>query len=244
MGRMDQKIVLITGGAGGIGSETARAVVAEGGRVVLGDVAVDQARRVAAELGPAALAVALDVTDENHWRAAVASAEEAFGGLHALVNNAGIASYGPLEHLDLAEFNRIIGVNQVGPFLGMKSAIPALRRAGGGSIVNVSSLAGLVGLPQACAYTASKWAVRGMTKTAASELGGDGIRVNSVHPGVIDTPLADAQRELIDAIIPQLPAGRLGRAREIADLVLFLVSDESSYCTGAEFAADGGWSAS
>jgi 3alpha(or 20beta)-hydroxysteroid dehydrogenase len=166
------------------------------------------------------------------------------GRVDILVNSAGVASYAATETLSEAEYRRVVDINQVGTFLGIRAVIPAMRRAGGGSIVNVSSLAGLVGMPQAIAYTASKWAVRGMTKSAAAELGADRIRVNSVHPSVIDTPILGDAQGLIDQIMPQLPLGRIGQAHEVANMILFLASDESSYSTGSEFTVDGGWSAS
>jgi 3alpha(or 20beta)-hydroxysteroid dehydrogenase len=150
-----------------------------------------------------------------------------------------------LEELSEAEFRRIVDINQLGTFLGIKSVLGPMRRAGVGSIINVSSLAGLVGMPQSLAYCASKWAVRGMTKSAAVDLGPDGIRVNSVHPGVIETPILGDVREIVDQILPPtLPLRRIGRPEEVASLILFLACDESSYCTGTEFAVDGGWHAS
>ena len=158
-----------------------------------------------------------------------------------LVNSAGVASYGPTDQVSEDESRRILDINLIGTFLGFKAAVPSMRRAGGGSVVNISSLAGLIGMPGAAAYTASKWAVRGFTKSVAGEFGHEGIRINSVHPGVIDTPLADAQKAIIDQLMPNLPLGRIGQPEEVARLVLFLASDESSYSTGSEFTSDGGW---
>ena len=241
MDRVQGKVVIVTGGASGIGASSARLLRREGAAVAVVDRDGDAARAVAAELGDGAIAVELDVTDAAGWEGAVGAVEQALGPASGLVNSAGIASYAPIAQLDEREYRRIVDVNQVGTFLGMRAVLGSMERAGGGTIVNVSSLAGLVGLPMALAYTASKWAVRGMTKSAAAELGPQGIRVNSVHPGVIDTPLAAQQQGLIDQIIPQLPLGRIGVPDEIGSLVLFLISDESSYMTGTELAADGGW---
>lgn len=235
---------MITGGGSGIGAETARHLAREGARVVLADIAVANAEKVAAEIGDAAGVVPLDVTIEEGWQQLVAEVEETLGPPTVLVNSAGVASYAPIEALAEAEFRRVVDINTVGTFLGMKTAVGPMRRAGGGSIVNVSSLAGMVGMPHAIAYCASKWAVRGMTKSAAAELGADHIRVNSVHPGVVETPILGDVQGLVDQLIPPtLPLGRIGRADEVAGLILFLASDESSYCTGSEFTVDGGWSA-
>lgn len=241
MNRAAGRTAIITGGASGIGAEAARRLAGEGATVVVADINYRAAQNVADEIGEHARAVALDVTNGAQWTDVIQSAENDLGPINVLINSAGVASYAPTETLDEAEYRRIIDINQVGTFLGIKSIIPALRRAGGGSIVNVSSLAGLIGLPQAIAYSASKWAVRGMTKSAAAELGHDGIRVNSVHPGVIDTPILGDAQGLVDQVMPQLPLGRIGRADEVANMILFLATDESSYTTGTEFAIDGGW---
>jgi 3alpha(or 20beta)-hydroxysteroid dehydrogenase len=242
-GDLEGKVALISGAARGMGAEEARLFVSQGARVVLGDVLDEQGEKAAAELGASAIYEHLDVTDESDWQAAVAKAESAFGKLDVLVNNAGILRFGALEDTSAEEYELVIRVNQVGPFLGMKSAAPALRRAGGGSIVNISSLAGMQGVAGAVAYTSSKFAVRGMTKVAALELGGAGIRVNSVHPGGVETPMT---RPFGDETDPaeireySTPIPRIGRPDEIAQLVLFLASDKSSYCTGSEFVVDGG----
>ncbi|MHA7836010.1 MAG: glucose 1-dehydrogenase [bacterium] len=243
MGRLDGKVALISGAARGQGAAEARLFVAEGARVVMGDVldaeCVEEARR----LGGDARGLHLDVTSEASWAAAVAAATTTFGRLDVLVNNAGVVRTGLLERTSLEDYMAVIQVNQVGVFLGMRAVVPALREAGGGSIVNISSNAGLEGIGGVIGYVASKWAIRGMTKAAALELGHDGIRVNSVHPGAVDTPMisspdfddVDKQSSVAD-----LPIPRFGRPEEIARLVLFLASDESSYSTGAEFVADGG----
>lgn len=192
LGRLDGKVALISGAARGQGEAEARAFVREGARVVLGDVLDDLGLRVADELGRAATYVHLDVTRPDHWAAAVHTATSAFDQLDVLVNNAGILRVGTIEQMPLEEYLQVVRVNQVGCFLGMQAAIPALRAAGGGSIVNTSSTSGLSGMAGTGPYAASKFAVRGMTKTASIELGPDNIRVNSVHPGGIDTPMTAA----------------------------------------------------
>ena len=239
MGRLDGKVAVISGGARGQGAAEARLFAAEGARVVVGDVLDDEGRAVAAELGPEAAYAPLDVTDEAGWAAVVELAEERFGPVGVLVNNAGILQFQALHKMDLADFERILRVNLTGVFLGMKAVVPSMVRAGGGSIVNISSTAGLQGLPGLGAYVASKWGVRGLTKTAAIDLGPKGIRVNSVHPGGIDTPMLEGT----DPEAPfykRLPVARMGRPEEAARAVLFLASDESSYTTGAELTVDGG----
>jgi 3alpha(or 20beta)-hydroxysteroid dehydrogenase len=239
VGRLDGKVAVISGGARGQGAAEARLFAAEGARVVVGDVLDDEGRAVAAELGPEAAYAPLDVTDEAGWAAVVELAEERFGPVDVLVNNAGILQFQALHKMDLADFERILRVNLTGVFLGMKAVVPSMVRAGGGSIVNISSTAGLQGLPGLGAYVASKWGVRGLTKTAAIDLGPKGIRVNSVHPGGIDTPMLEGT----DPEAPfykRLPVARMGRPEEAARAVLFLASDESSYTTGAELTVDGG----
>jgi len=244
-GDLEGKVALISGGARGMGAEEARLFISEGGRVVIGDVLDEEGEKIATALGDAALYIHLDVTSERDWQTAVAKAEEYFGQLDVLVNNAGILRFGMLEQMELEEYELVIRINQTGVFLGMKSAAPALRRAGGGSIVNISSLAGIKGIGGALAYTASKFAVRGMTKAAAIELGSAGIRVNSVHPGGIDTPMTTPFDASSDPNEEQYsyPIPRVGRPDEVAQLVLWLASDKSSYSTGSEFIIDGGDSA-
>ncbi|MDJ0853461.1 MAG: glucose 1-dehydrogenase [Myxococcota bacterium] len=246
-GRLDGKVALISGAARGMGESHARYFVAEGAQVVLGDLLDEEGGKLAAELGDAAIYTHLDVTDEASWQAAVALAQERFGRLDVLINNAGILRFAPLELTELEEFESVVKVNQTGTFLGMKTAIPALRAAGGGSIVNISSIAGMHGIPGVTSYAASKYAVRGMTKVAALELGEAGIRVNSVHPGGVNTPMvqrpAEEDGRLEDMDNPrfhQQPIARIGRPQEISELVLWLASDASSYCTGSEFVVDGG----
>jgi 3alpha(or 20beta)-hydroxysteroid dehydrogenase len=236
-------VALISGGARGQGEAEARLFAAEGARVVLGDLLDDAGAALAAELGSSAAYLHLDVTREADWRKAVATAQARFGRLDVLVNNAGILRPGPIETLPLADYEAVVRVNQLGCFLGMQAAIPALRASGGGSIVNVSSIAGMRGRPGLVAYVASKWAIRGMTKTAALELGRDRIRVNAILPGAIDTPMiGGGEFSAVDraAHFARLPVARIGEPADVARLALFLASDESAYCTGAEFVIDGG----
>jgi 3alpha(or 20beta)-hydroxysteroid dehydrogenase len=246
MGRLDGKVALITGAVGGQGAVEARLFVAEGARVVLADVIDEPGRKLAVELGAAARYEHLDVASERDWTRVMAALMAAHGRLDVLVNNAGILRTAPLEHTSLDDYMAVIRVNQVGVFLGMRAAVEPMRASGGGSIVNISSNAGLQGVQGVVGYVASKWAVRGMTKTAALELGRYGIRVNSVHPGPVDTPMiAIPEFESVDrdGLYRSLPIPRMARPEEIARLVLFLASDESSYSTGSEFIADGGISA-
>src|SRR5574338_344094 len=242
-GRLEGKVALITGGARGQGEAEARLFVAEGARVVLGDVRHELGEKVAASLGAAVRYVPLDVSREEDWQRAVALAESEFGRLDVLVNNAGIVGeFGPTEGYTLQSYQKVVDVNQIGPFLGMKTAIPALRRAGGGSIVNVCSVAGLYGIPGFVAYGASKWALRGMTKLVAFEVGKDNIRVNALHPGSVETPMMPPGLDRKKVTRGQA-IERVADAREIAAAALFLASDESSFITGADLAADAGLSA-
>jgi 3alpha(or 20beta)-hydroxysteroid dehydrogenase len=241
MARFTGKVVLISGGARGQGEAEARLLVAEGAKVVLGDLLEEKGRALAAELGPNALFLKQDVTVEADWAAAVAAAETLGGGLHGLVNNAGIYQPRPLMETDAALWDRHMQVNQLGCFLGMKAVVPAMERAGGGSIVNISSTAGLRGSPNAIAYSSTKWALRGMSKAAAVDLAPKQIRVNSVHPGPIDTEMVKVwSNEQRVKRLSQIPIGRMGTAEDVARVVLFLLSDDSSYMTGAELAVDGG----
>ena len=245
MGRLDGKVALITGGARGMGKSHVRHFVAEGARVVFGDVRDDRGQYVAAGLGEQSCRyIHHDVTTEDDWAAAVALAAEAFGRLDVLVNNAGILTFAPIAEMPLADFRRVLEVNAVGCWLGMKAVIDPMTRAGGGSIVNISSIEGFTGAAGLSAYTASKFAVRGMTKVAARELGQFGIRVNSVHPGGVLTSMTLGQPESYDgqgaAFLASMPLARFAEPVEISRLVAFLASDESSYSTGSEFVADGG----
>lgn len=240
MGRVSGKTVIVTGGARGLGAAFVRRLAAEGASVVIADVLVDKGKALADEFGDEVRFAELDVTEGSAWNDVVAETEAAFGPVSGLVNNAGIVHQAPIESLDEADYRRVIDVNQVGVFLGMKAVLPSMRRAGAGSIVNVSSVGGIIAFPGILSYTASKWAVRGMTKTAAQEFGRDGIRVNSLHPGVVTTEMtADSDRS--HELVKSQPLAREGRPEELANLVLFLISDEASYCTGSEFVADGGY---
>lgn len=251
MGRLDGKVALISGGARGLGRAMAEEFVAEGARVVIGDVLEETAAATAREIGERVLAIRLDVTQERGWEEAIRSTLAAFGALDVLVNNAGTAEGSAFHETSLESYRRVTEVNQTGVFLGMRAAVEPMTRAGGGSIVNISSIDGLVGSPGIISYIASKWAVRGMTKAVAMELAPRGIRVNSIHPGHVHTLLASQpgqDRRPIEEMIERhtrrfAPMGRTGRPSEIAKLAVFLASEDSSYCTGSEFVADGGFTA-
>jgi 3alpha(or 20beta)-hydroxysteroid dehydrogenase len=219
-----------------MGASHARLLVEEGAKVVIGDILDDEGKALAAEIGDAARYVHLDVTQPDHWDAAVATATGEFGKLNVLVNNAGIVALGQLRNFDLGKWQKVIDVNLTGTFLGMRVAVDPMTEAGGGSIINVSSIEGLRGAPAVHPYVASKWAVRGLAKSAALELAPFNIRVNSIHPGFIRTPMTAKLPEDMVTI----PLGRPGESREVSTFVLFLASDESSYTTGSEFVMDGG----
>ena len=237
--RLDGKVALITGGAKGQGAAHARMFVAEGAKVVFGDVLDDQGEALAKELGGAARYRRLDVTNEVDWAAAVDEAANAFGPVNVLVNNAAIHHVLPLEQETRDTFERFLQVNLIGAFLGIQAVIPAMRAAGGGSIVNISSTAGLRGYYGHGVYGATKWGLRGMTKVAAVELGADKIRVNSVHPGPIRTDMMPQTEESM-ARYRTLPLQRHGEPEEVSELVVFLASDASSFITGMEHVIDGG----
>ncbi len=252
MPRLDGKVVLLSGGASGIGAATARLVVREGGKAVLADRDEAKGRALAQELGVAAHFVALDVTQEPSWQAAVDATTEKFGALHGLLNAAGVGVRNTIEDCTLEEYRRVNDINSLGTFLGCKSAIAAMRDAGGGSIVNISSVLGLRGAAHAIAYSASKGAVRSLTKNVALHCAQMkyNIRCNSVHPGYIDTPMIAPRleqnvenmtgRQFLEELHP---LGRLGRPEEVANMILFLLSDESTFSTGSEFVCDGGLTA-
>ena len=219
-----------------MGASHARLLVQEGAQVVIGDILDDEGKALADEIGDAARYVHLDVTQPEEWDAAVATATGEFGKLDVLVNNAGIVALGQLKNFDLAKWQKVIDVNLTGTFLGMRVAVEPMTAAGGGSIINVSSIEGLRGAPAVHPYVASKWGVRGLAKSAALELAPLNIRVNSIHPGFIRTPMtAKLPQDLLN-----IPLGRPGEPQEVSMFVLFLASDESSYATAAEFVMDGG----
>jgi 3alpha(or 20beta)-hydroxysteroid dehydrogenase len=237
-GRLQEKAVIITGGASGLGAAQARLFISEGASVIIADVDEAAGSRLAEEFGPVATFARLDVREANRWDEVVATCTEKYGSVDGLVNNAGILAAHSVETASEEDYRRVIDINQIGTFLGMKAVVPQMRTSGGGSIVNVSSLAGSRGFPGIISYVASKWAVRGMTRAAALELAADNIRVNSIHPGRIETPMIAGQD--LEAAAREVPVGRLGTPANVASLVLFLISDESSYITGAEHAIDGG----
>ena len=246
MGRLSGKVVIITGAAQGMGEATARLFASEGAKLILGDVNVEKGEAVAADIGENAFFQKLDVSSDENWAEFVSSASDKFGTVDVLINNAGLVHFTPIEALDPNDFNRILGVNTLGPILGTKHVSPVMKANGGGSIVNISSVDGLRGANGLTCYTASKWALRGITKCHAYELGTAGIRVNSVHPGGVDTPMGNAAgrpKEEVNQVFKRLPLGRIGDPSEIANASLFLASDEASYVTGAEIAVDGGWTA-
>ncbi|MEV8313050.1 glucose 1-dehydrogenase [Streptomyces sp. NPDC059900] len=235
---LDGKAVLITGAGRGQGAAEARLFAQAGARVVVTDVREEEGRTVAKSLGDQGLFVRHDVTDAESWAAAVAAGVSAFGRLDALVNNAALWRTASVENETYENFEALVRVNLLGPFLGIQAVLPALRRAGGGSIVNVSSTAGLVGIRGHAAYGSTKFGLRGLTRSSALDLAEYGVRVNSVHPGAIDTPMISAASAGRDW--SHLPLGRMGRPEEVGELILFLASEASSYITGAEFAVDGG----
>ncbi|MGW0330327.1 SDR family NAD(P)-dependent oxidoreductase [Streptomyces sp. NPDC003011] len=243
MGKLDGRVVLVTGAARGQGEQEARLFREEGAEVVVADVLDDRGRDLAKEIG--ALYVRLDVGREEDWQAALRTATDAYGRVDGLVNNAGILRFNTLVDTPLAEFMRIVQVNQVGVFLGIKTAAPRIAAAGGGTIVNTASYTGMTGMAYVGAYAATKHAIIGLTRVAALELAGQGVRVNAVCPGAIDTAMSDpggAAEGAVDALYRKLvPLGRIGRPEEVARLALFLTCDDSSYITGQPFVIDGGW---
>ncbi len=247
MGSMDGKVVFITGAARGIGAASARRCVEEGAQVVVADRRADEAGTVADELdgirAGAARAVSLDVADGAGWRSAIAETETAFGRLDVLVNCAGIIRIVPLERADEETFRKLIDVNLIGTFLGLHAAIEPMKRAGGGSIINFSSVQGLEGRAGLSLYSATKFGIRGLTRSAAIELGKFGIRVNNVIPGPTRTKMTEREgwsEADYDQAYASNPIGRMARAEEVAEMVVFLASPKSSYCTGADFIVDGG----
>ena len=245
MTTLHDKVAVISGAASGIGKATAQLFVERGARVLAADVDAEGLRALSDAFGDSVRHHALDVTDETQWQAAIAAAEEAFGPVSALVNSAGILHTSLLEDYPLVDYRRVIEVNMIGTFLGIKSVIPSMRRAGGGAIVNLSSCDGMRGSNGINAYNASKWGVRGLSKSAAMELGRYGIRVNSVHPGGTDTPMGnpmgyDAGESARDAPYQNQAIPRIAESLDIARTIAFIASDDASYTTGAEFCVDGG----
>lgn len=243
MVELQNRIALISGAARGQGAAVARLFVALGARVVIGDILTGEGEALAGELGEAARFAPLDVTCKRDWQNAVATAEQAYGGLDILVNNAGIIKVGSIDAMPEEDFMQVVNTNLLGCFLGMQAALPLLRRSLAAAIVNISSTAGIEGVPGVSAYVASKFGIRGISRAAALELGHAGIRVNSVHPGLIDTAMVKAP-EFASAdrsgTIAALPIPRIGEPVDVAHMVAFLASDAAAYCTGAEYLVDGG----
>jgi 3alpha(or 20beta)-hydroxysteroid dehydrogenase len=233
---LDGAVAIVTGAARGMGAQHVRGLVGAGARVVATDVLDDLGRALVDELGDAVMYRHLDVTDADGWDTVVAQAEEAWGPVKVLVNNAGIVIFGPLDALAPADWQRTIDINLTGMFLGMRAVIPSMKRSNGGAIVNISSTAGLQGYANLGAYVASKWGVRGLTKTAALELGPSNIRVNSIHPGPIRTPMTDGLD--LESVAGQ-PIPRVGEPEEVTAMLLFILQ-EATYSTGHEFVIDGG----
>ncbi|MDX1505586.1 MAG: glucose 1-dehydrogenase [Spongiibacter sp.] len=247
MSRLTNKVAIITGAARGMGAVTARRFVEEGARVIIADILDDAGQSLAAELGEAARYVRADVSQAQDWDTLVEAAED-FGPLNVLVNNAGILHFAAIADSDGEDYMRIIRVNQLGPYLGMRAVLEPMKRAGGGSIINTSSIDGLQAKNGICAYASSKWALRGMSKSAAIEFGPHNIRVNTVHPGGVFTAMHGSgdqaePSEQDNAFYVNHALPRVGLPVEVANMNLFLASDESSYSTGAEFIVDGGWNA-
>lgn len=235
-GRLAGKVAIVSGAAQGMGASHARAVVREGGQVVIGDILDNRGKLLADELGDNARFVHLDVTSEEDWETAVSTAISEFGKLNVLVNNAGIVHFGFLDNYSLEQWNAILAVNLTGQFLGIKAARNALVDAAPSSIVNISSTAGITGSAGQHGYAASKFAVRGLTKTVAAELGSKNVRANSIHPGTIKTPMTEG----MDLSSLAAPIRRIGEDIEVSNLVVYLASDESAYSTGSEYLVDGG----
>jgi 3alpha(or 20beta)-hydroxysteroid dehydrogenase len=240
--RLENKVAIVTGGAQGQGAGIVRAFVAEGAKVVIADVAKEAGQALADELGEATHFAHHDVSDAASWATLVDDTNTRFGAVNVLANNAGILRFGEIETMPADEVELLWRVNQMGCFLGMQAVSATMRENGGGSIINASSVEGLAGMANCTAYAATKWAIRGMTKCAAMELGPKGIRVNSVHPGMIDTPMTRVHGGdlAMEFGASKVPMGRVGYPEDIAPLYVFLASEESSYINGAEIAVDGG----
>jgi 3alpha(or 20beta)-hydroxysteroid dehydrogenase len=243
MGLFDNRTVIVTGGARGMGARHARGFIAEGANLVIADVLEQEGRTLADELGDQAIFSRLDVTSDRAWAGTVAAAEDAFGPVPVLVNNAGIVHFGPIAATEPSVWRQVIDINLTGTYLGIHAIVPSMRKAGGGAIVNISSAGGMMAYPNNAVYVASKWGAWGLTKTATLELGGDNIRVNSVHPGPVRTPMTagpDAAAAAVAAEARRLPIPRVAEPDEITRMVLLVASDEASFSTASEFIAAGG----
>ena len=245
--RLEGKVAIVTGGARGMGEATVRLFVEHGAKVLFGDVLQEEGQALANEIGDSARFLHMDVSKQEDWDAAVAAAQE-FGPLNVLVNNAAILHLASITDTTNEDFMRVVSVNQLGMFMGIRSVVEPMKAAGGGSIINCSSIDGVQSKPGLAAYSSTKWAVRGLTKNAAIELGQYGIRVNSVHPGGIYTIMGGArpgnsEEQMSKNVYSHNPIPRVGRPQEVAWVTLFLATDEASYSTGSEFMADGGWAA-
>ena len=245
--RLENKVAIISGGSRGMGAFEAALFVQEGAKVIIGDVRDEEGRDLAKHIGSNAVYMHLDVTSEKDWAAVVKEATDRYGKLDILVNNAGVSARGTIEETSVDDWDRVMGINSKGVFLGTRAAIPEMRKSGGGSIINISSQLGLVGMAESSPqYQSSKGAVRIFTKSAAIQYAPEGIRVNSVHPGPIVTPMTEARR--FDSVVQQvmvsrIPLGRYGESKDVAYGVLYLASDEASFVTGSELVIDGGWTA-
>lgn len=246
MGRLQGKVAIVTGGARGMGAATSRLFAKEGAAVVIADILAEEGEALARELGEKALFVRLDVRNEDEWKQVGDAALSRFGRIDVLVNNAAVVHFCDIENMAKEDLERVLGINVIGTLLGIKTIAPAMKQKGKGSIINISSIDGLRGCNGLSAYTASKWAVRGLTKSAALEFGPFGVRVNSIHPGGVDTvmgnPAGRPDAEL-NKDYTAVPLQRIGKPEEIANASLFLASDEASYVAGAELSVDGGWCA-
>ena len=245
--RLENKVAIISGGSRGMGAFEASLFVQEGAKVIIGDVRDEVGRDLAKHIGSNAVYMHLDVTSESDWAAVVKEATDRYGKLDILVNNAGVSARGTIEETSVDDWDRVMGINSKGVFLGTRAAIPEMRKSGGGSIINISSQLGLVGMAESSPqYQSSKGAVRIFTKSAAIQYAPEGIRVNSVHPGPIVTPMTEARRSdsaVQQVMVSRIPLGRYGESEDVAYGVLYLASDEASFVTGSELVIDGGWTA-
>ena len=245
--RLENKVAIISGGSRGMGAFEAALFVQEGAKVIIGDVRDEEGRDLAKHIGSNAVYMHLDVTSERDWAAVVKEATDRYGKLDILVNNAGVSARGTIEETSVDDWDRVMGINSKGVFLGTRAAIPDMRKSGGGSIINISSQLGLVGMAESSPqYQSSKRAVRIFTKSAAIQYAPEGIRVNSVHPGPIVTPMTEARRSdsaVQQVMVSRIPLGRYGESKDVAYGVLYLASDEASFVTGSELVIDGGWTA-